>query len=144
MALLKFLARTARTGIVAAHLFLTANHLLHRLHVSSPSHARLFQFATLAAHKSLFQIVSGSRDQSWRMMSVAPTALPGRHSGLRSVACGFASLRTTRAGVRRPLNNLHEVEIARRVFLKALQHVLKHLKRFFLVLDQRIVLAIAA
>ena len=60
------------------------------------------------------------------------------------MACGFACLRTTCASVRRALDNLHQVEIAGRVFLEALQHGLEHLKRFFLVLDQRIVLAIAA
>jgi hypothetical protein len=43
-----------------------------------------------------------------------------------------------------PLQNLHQVEIADRVFLEALHHRFEHLERFFLVLDQRIVLAVAA
>ena len=55
--LLELFPGTARARIVAAHLFLPAHHLLHRLRVSGPSHARLFQLATLAPHKSFFQIV---------------------------------------------------------------------------------------
>ena len=39
---------------------------------------------------------------------------------------------------------MHQVEIAGRIFLEALQHGLEHLKRFLLVLDQRVVLAVAA
>ena len=37
VALLEFLARAAGAGIVAAHFFLTANDLLHRLHVAAPA-----------------------------------------------------------------------------------------------------------
>src|SRR5580700_4030693 len=63
-------------------------------------------------------------------------------SRLLTLPGGFASLRTGWR-LRRALKNLHQVEIARSVFLEALQHGLEHLERFFLVLDQRIVLAIA-
>src|SRR5580692_867830 len=77
-------------------------------------------------------------------MSVPTRSLLRRHSRLRAVACGFASLRTTSTSVGRALDNLHQVKIAGRVFLEALQHGLEHLERFLLVLDQRIVLAVAA
>ena len=58
----EFLAGAARAGIVAAHFFLAANDLLNGLHVPGASHARLFQFAALAAHEGFFQIVGGSCD----------------------------------------------------------------------------------
>jgi hypothetical protein len=75
MALLIFLPRAAGTRIVTPHFFLTANHLLHRLHIASSSHPRLFEFAALAAHKRFFQIVRGSCNQPWWMMPIAATAL---------------------------------------------------------------------
>src|SRR6202035_4589724 len=75
VALLEFLSRAARARIVAAHLFLSAHHLLHRLRVSRPSHTRLLQLAPLAPHKGFFQIVGRSGDESWRMMPVSATAL---------------------------------------------------------------------
>jgi hypothetical protein len=62
VALLEFLAGAAGARIVAAHFFLPANDLLNRLHVASAGHARLFEFAALAAHESFFQIVGRSRD----------------------------------------------------------------------------------
>src|ERR1700733_14142421 len=77
-------------------------------------------------------------------MSVPTRSLLRRHSRLRAVACGFASLWTTSASVRRALDDLHQVKIAGRVFLEALQHGLEHFERFFLVLNQRILLAVAA
>lgn len=55
--LLEFLTGTARARIVAAHFFLPANDLLHRLNVSGARHASLFQFATLAAHEGFFQVI---------------------------------------------------------------------------------------
>jgi len=61
VALLNF-CRSRRAGIVAAHFFLTADDLLHGLHIAGARHARLFQFATLAAHEGFFQIVGGSCD----------------------------------------------------------------------------------
>jgi hypothetical protein len=75
VALFIFLAGAAWARIVAAHLFLRADDLLHRLHISRASHPRLFKLATLATHESLFQIIGGSRDQAGRTMSVPPTAL---------------------------------------------------------------------
>src|ERR1700676_1549046 len=71
VALLEFLTRAAGAGIVAAHFFLRADYLLHRLHIASARHARLFQFAALAAHERFFQIVGGSGDQAWRVMAIA-------------------------------------------------------------------------
>src|SRR5215471_5135861 len=57
--LLIFLSRAAWARIVAPDFLLRANHLLHRLRVARSGHARLFQFAPLAAHESLFQFVGG-------------------------------------------------------------------------------------
>ena len=138
MALLIFFARAARTGIVTPYLLLTSHDLLHRLHIASPSHLRLFQFATLAAHEGFFKVIRGSRNQPRWMMPIAATAL-------RRGAC-FQTARSSclRANIRRPLDNLHEVQVPRRVFLEALQHRFEHVERFFLVLDQRIMLAITA
>src|SRR3984957_4082457 len=144
VALLEFLTRSTGAWIVAAHFFLSANDLLNRLHFSAAGHARLFEFAALAAHEGFFQIVGGSRDEAWRAMSSSARALLRGHSRLRAMARGFGSLRTTRPRIWRTLNNLHQVKIAGRVFLKALQHRLEHLERFFLIFDQRIVLAITA
>src|ERR1700739_1852726 len=90
MALLIFLSRAAGAGIVAADFFLRSYHLLHRLSIAATGHARLFQLAALAPHKSFFQVISGSCDQSRRMMSVS-SALLRWHSGLRASFCGFTS-----------------------------------------------------
>jgi hypothetical protein len=54
VALLKFVSRATRAGIVAAHFFLPSYDLLHRLRFSAAGHARLFQFAALAAHEGFF------------------------------------------------------------------------------------------
>src|SRR5579863_7355537 len=59
VALLEFFSRTAGARIVAAHFFLGADDLLYWLRFAASRHPRLFQFATLAAHKGFFQIVGG-------------------------------------------------------------------------------------
>ena len=61
-AFLILLARAAGAGIVSSHFFLAADDLLHGLRVSCSGHARLFEFAALAAHEGFFQFVSGCRD----------------------------------------------------------------------------------
>src|ERR1700678_3523873 len=139
-----FLARAAGTRIIAPPFLLPAHNLLNRQYVSGASHARLFQLSTLAAHEGFFQVVGGCRDQPRRMMSVAPAALLGRNSRPRALGVRSASLRATVSRIWRTLDDLHQIEITRRVFLKALQHGLEHFEGFFFVLDQGIVLAIAA
>jgi hypothetical protein len=80
VALLEFLPGAAGARIVAPDFFLPANHLLNWLHVAGSSHARLFQFAALAAHEGFFQIVSGSRNQARRAVSVPSSSLLRGHS----------------------------------------------------------------
>ena len=57
--------------------------------------------------------------------------------------CVLSRGRTCRR-LRWTLQYLHQIEIPNRVFLKALHHRFEHVEGFFLVLDQRIVLAVAA
>jgi len=73
VALFEFLAGATGARIVAAHFFLRADDLLHGLRVAASSHARLFQFAPLAAHEGFFQIIGGGRYEARRTMSVSPT-----------------------------------------------------------------------
>src|ERR1700691_3665488 len=96
VALFEFLSRPAGAGIVAAHFFLAANDLLHWLRFAASGHARLFQFAALAAHEGFFQIVRGSCDQARRTMSVPACSRLRRHSRLRTMSLprGCASGRT--------------------------------------------------
>ncbi|MDQ1387135.1 MAG: hypothetical protein QOF56_589, partial [Acidobacteriaceae bacterium] len=54
VALFEFPAGATGARIVAAHFFLRADDLLHGLRVAASSHARLFQFAALAAHEGFF------------------------------------------------------------------------------------------
>ena len=56
VALLVFLAGSAMAGIVAADLF-SADDLLHRLGFTRTGHARLFEFALLAALKGFFNVI---------------------------------------------------------------------------------------
>src|SRR6202035_209020 len=116
------------------------NDLLNWLYVSCASHARLFQFAALAAHEGFFQIIGRGGNQPRRTMSIPATPLLRRYSGLWAVACWFACLWAGSARVRWAFDYLHQVQIAGGVLLETLQHGLEHLKRFLLVLDQRIVL----
>src|ERR1700676_2071152 len=52
--------------------------------------------------------------------------------------------RARRRRIWRTLQDLHQVEITDRVFLEALHHRFEHVEGFFLILDQGIVLAVAA
>src|SRR5579863_6663794 len=77
------------------------------------------------------------------MMSISISAWSREFSGLRSLTRGFAFRRTGSPRIRRTVDDLHQIEIADGVFLEALQHRLKHLKRLFLIFNQRIVLAVS-
>src|SRR3984885_11991688 len=77
------------------------------------------------------------------MMPVAASALR-RNCRLRTRSSGSARRQAARSRIRRPLDNRHEIKIASSVCLEALQHGFEHLERFFLVLDQRIVLAVTS
>jgi len=57
VALFVFLAGSAGAGIVAAYLLLRAHNLLNLLRLTGSGHARLFQFAALAAHEGFFELV---------------------------------------------------------------------------------------
>src|SRR6266700_5438878 len=111
VALLIFLSRPARAGIIPPHFFLSAHDLLHGLHVSRTGHSCLFEFTALAPHKSFFQFVGGRRDQARRTPSVTiPTALR-RNSRLWPLPTRRTWRRTTRTRIRRPLQDLHQVQI---------------------------------
>jgi hypothetical protein len=75
VALFEFLAGAAGARVVAANFFLSANDLLYWRNVACAGHARLFQFAALAAHEGFFQIVGGCCYQARRVMSVSATSL---------------------------------------------------------------------
>src|SRR5580692_1073282 len=78
------------------------------------------------------------------MAPIAIAAPLRGHSRVGSLINWPARGRASDTRVRWALQNLHQVKIAGRVLLKALQHGLEHFKRFFLVLDQRIMLAVTA
>ena len=61
-ALLIFLARSARAGIVAADFGGASDDLLHGLTIAGTGHACLFEFAALAALERFFEIVHRSGD----------------------------------------------------------------------------------
>src|SRR5258708_10758109 len=71
-AFLIFLAASARAGIVASNFCSRAYDLLD-LQVTSPGHARLFQFFLFLALEGLFDIVYGCCDLA-RRASVTPSA----------------------------------------------------------------------
>src|SRR5271167_3873064 len=133
-ALLVLLAAAAGAGIVASN-FLATNDLLHRPLVTAACHARLLQFAALAALEGFFHIVHRGR---WPVPS--RTRAEGRHS--IAVPAGRRK-RRLRSRSRR-LEDLHQIEVAYRLFLEALHHGFEHVKGFALVLHQRIVLPVPA
>src|SRR5215475_14085818 len=57
VALLVFLARSARTCIVAAHFFSPTHNLLHSLGFPTARHARLFQFSALLSLEGFLKII---------------------------------------------------------------------------------------
>ena len=87
------------------------------------------------ALEGFFELVHRGCDVSRRTAAIAVRYLPR----VRAVSCGGSG-----ATFRRTLQDLHQVEIAGGLFLEALHHGFEHVERFALVLDQRIVLAVAA
>ena len=68
-----------------------------------------------------------------------PASGPWLDRPFRTACRGIARL-----GLRRTLQDLHQVQIANRLFLEALHHLFEHVEGLALVLDQRIVLPVAA
>src|SRR5216684_531399 len=142
---LVFLAASARARIVASNFCPRAHHLLN-LHVASTSHARLFQLLLFLALECLFDIVHGCGNLT-RRASIATTTAGDdcRYAGLGSLARRpLGSATRPRSLVRWPLHDLHQVQVADRFFLKALHHLFEHVVGLALVLDQRIMLSVAA
>src|ERR1700730_6379354 len=127
-ALLVFLARTARAGVVAANLGAAAHYLLHSLRFSGSSHPSLLQLAPLLALERHFEFVNGGGHVSRRAIAIT----------IRPCAVRLSCSHCCRA-----LQDLHQVEISCGLFLKPRHHGLEHVEGFPLVLDQRIVLPVA-
>jgi hypothetical protein len=138
--LLVLLARPTVAGIIASDLRPAAYDLLHRLQIARPGHAGLLQFAAFSALERFFDFVHRSRNCARRTPSVPICPRSYR-------PCLFAFRRATlhrRLILGRPLQNLHQVQIADGLFLEALHHLFEHVEGFALVLDQGIMLAVAA
>src|SRR5437016_9002117 len=127
-ALFVFLARSAGAGIVAADFSSAAHHLLNGLIFARSGHAGFFQFATLAALECFLQFVYGGSKVA---RSAAVSVATGQ---LRLRFYGFAG----------SFEDLHQVQIADRVFPATLHARFEHVEGLALVFHQRIVLAVTA
>src|SRR5437763_14666227 len=87
VALLVFLARSARARIVAPHLVSAPHDLLHSLGLATARHARLFQFAPFFALEGFFQVIHRRRNMPWRL----PVAASGPQHGHTSLGPALAN-----------------------------------------------------
>ena len=143
VALFILFAGPARARIVPSNFFLPTDDLLYWLGVSGPGHTRLFEFTALAAHEGLFQFICRRGHHARRSPPVAISRMRRRGSGFW-LSPNRRRRRAARTCIWRAFQDLHQVQVANRVFLEALHHRFKHFERLFLVLDQRIVLAVPA
>src|ERR1700688_3835131 len=111
--LLVFVSRTAWTGIVSSDLGRAAYHLLHLLEIARTGHTRLFQLSPFLALKGFFDFVDRCRDLPGLAAVAIPTHSRNRHARLWTCA-RTAIDRSRRPAFGRPLQNLHQVEIADR------------------------------
>src|SRR5271167_3283547 len=116
VALLVLFPGPARARIVPPNFFLPTDDLLYWLRISGSGHTRLFELTSLTTHEGLFQFIGRGGHHARRSPSVAISRMRCRGSGFwpRPNRCGR---RTTCASIRRSLQDLHQVQVADRVFL---------------------------
>src|SRR6267154_4998140 len=106
--------------MVAAN-FRTATHdLLNRLPIAGTCHARLFEFAAFAALEGFFEIIHGCCNGLRRTLPVSVCSATGPNYRTSRRAALILILRTSAGRTNwarvAPANNLHQVEVPRRVF----------------------------
>src|SRR6185369_3162055 len=105
---------------------------------------RLLKFALLLTQEFFFQVIHTCL-VSARTLAIAAT-WPRLAGAVVAVHSPVGSLRRLRPLWRLLVraDHLHQVEVARGVFFEALHHGFEHFKRFTLVLNEWIVLAVPA
>src|SRR5579863_5249681 len=139
-----FFPGAAGTGIVATDLSSAAHYLLDRLQIARTGHASLFQLAAFLALESFFNFVDRRGDLPRWLAAIAVAHSRNGDACVGPSAGNTAISRSGRSAFARPLQNLHQVEIADGVLLRALHHGFEHVEGLALVLDQRVVLPVAA
>src|SRR5215469_7696978 len=138
--LLVLLAGAAGARIVAADLGAAANDLLNGLAVSRAGHAGLLEFPALPALGGFFEVVHRGCNLAWTP-AIAVTGLNDRPS----CRAGFSVAgRGDSDGGFAASDDLHQVQIADGVFLKALHHVFEHVEGLALIFDQWIFLSVTS
>src|SRR5579863_7128072 len=122
-ALFVFFSGAAGTGVVASDLGCAAHYLLDRLQVARSSHASLFELAAFLALESFFDFIDRRGYlPRWLAAIAVPTHSRNGYARVRPRAGNTAVSRSGRSAFAGPLQNLHQVEIADGLLLRALHH----------------------